>query len=499
MVSAFAGCAKTSTLALAAPRVRVPALALAFNRKIAKELDGKLPGNFSCKTLNGLGYGAWARALPAVAKFTIDDRKLGKLVSSVAKDRKVSLPGQQWDDIRRLVSRAMQAGITPGDQGTPLTADTPAEWRELAEDLWITSEDFDFVFDLAHEVLEHSITLARAGTISFDDQVYCPVVLGGRWPQFPVVFVDEAQDLSPLNHAMLARALRQDGKLVAVGDPKQAIYGFRGADTQSMQTMRRLRASWRDLPLATTFRCPKVIVARQQHHAQGFTAWPTNAEGRVASLAQGEAQTWTWVDVMALAQVPGTHVPSIAVLCRNNAPLLALGFKLLRQGVGIVMLGRDIGKGLVALSRKIAPDDSTPADTFAGLLTEWLDHELGLAAANDQPERVSGLHDRAECLRAVLGQGVRDAGELRRALDRLFAREDGLVSLATGHKAKGLEWDLVLHLDPWRIPSRHAREAAQTGDRRQLEQEMNLRYVIETRTRHTLVNADLEAFAGDQG
>src|ERR1700683_577875 len=123
MVNAFAGCAKSSTLALAAPGIKVPALALAFNKKIAKDLEPRLPGNFTVKTLNGLGFGAWIRANPG-AKFTIDDRKLGKLVSTVARERKIDLSSDQWDQLRRLVSGVMLAGITPGDQGTPLAPDT---------------------------------------------------------------------------------------------------------------------------------------------------------------------------------------------------------------------------------------------------------------------------------------------------------------------------------------------------------------------------------------
>src|SRR5215831_2747290 len=62
MVEAGAGCAKTSTLTMASSRVKVPGLAIAFNKSIATELEKRLPGNFSCKTMNGLGHGAWARS-----------------------------------------------------------------------------------------------------------------------------------------------------------------------------------------------------------------------------------------------------------------------------------------------------------------------------------------------------------------------------------------------------------------------------------------------------
>ena len=76
--------------------------------------------------------------------------------------------------------------------------------------------------------------------------------------------------------------------------------------------------------------------------------------------------------------------------------------------------------------------------------------------------------------------------------------DDDYLVLSTIHSAKGLEWDLVLHLDPWRVPSKYARKAAALGDATALAQEWNLKYVCETRTRHTLIEADLADFqSGD--
>ncbi len=505
MVSAYAGCAKTSTLELAAGQVRVPALALAFNKKIASEMAGRMPGNFKVQTMNGLGFGAWLRANSGV-QAKIDPQKLGKLVTQVAKDRRVQLSSDQWDGLRQLVSGAMLAGIVPAGAGPEgFLPDDRASWKDgVADGLGMFDDDFDLVYDLAREVLEQDIALAKQGVMSFDDQVYCSTMLGGRFPLYPVVFVDEAQDLSPLNHAMLAKCVRPDGRLVAVGDEKQAIYAFRGASGDSMTRIRALRPQWVHRPLATTFRCPKAIVARQQAHAPGFRAWHTNAEGRVASLAAAAAEPetylhpekhigWGWQDLQE-ARGPDGDAVSLAILCRNNGPLMSMAFKLLRRGIGVVMLGRDIGKGLTALARKLASDDTMPIDQVMGKLLDWETGETSLALANGREEKVAGIIDRAECLRAVAGAGARDAGELRGLLTKLFAREEGQVTLGSIHRAKGLEWDVVLHLDPWRIPSKWAREAAKAGDPVQLGQEFNLRYVCETRTRHTLLQASLEDF-----
>lgn len=502
---AYAGTAKSTSIQMAAPRVRVPAIALAFNKKIAMELQPRLPANFKVQTFNGFGHSAWARALPGINRMELDERKLGKLVSQVAKDRKVDLSAEQWNQLRRLVSGAMLAGITPGGEGLPLASDDPETWWEVADGLWMLRDDFDFLSDMAHEVLERNNQLSRQGIISFDDQIYASACLGGKFPQFPAMFVDEAQDLSPLNHHQLAQAMRPDGKLVAVGDPRQAIYAFRGADSQSMINLRKLRPEWQERRLTLTFRCPKIVVARNQAHAPGFTAFHTNAEGRFERFRSPEVDGlvgsdgmslggWDWSTLQKALPKPGA---SLAILCRNNGPLLGLAFKLLRRQIGVSMLGRDLGKSLIALARKLAPEDHQSTAEVAGAVRDWQEREVSFAMASGNEHRVSGINDRAECLLAVIqGSEARDAREVRQAIERLFAGNGTQVVLGSIHRSKGLEWDCVLHLDSWRIPSKYAKEAALAGDPRQMEQEWNLKYVCETRSKHTLLEGNLGDFIG---
>lgn len=489
MISAYAGCAKSSSLALLAQRVNVPALALAFNKRIADELKPRLPGHFTVRTLNGLGHQAWSRQLRG-AQVTLDDRKLGKLVTQVSKDLGLDLSSDQWESVRWLVTKAMQSGLSPANEGQPLVQDTPQVWQDLAVDAGLSSDESERASQLARQVLIASIEQAKAGTISFDDQIYCPTILGGSWHPYPFLAVDESQDLSPLNHRMIE--LASNGRIAAVGDSRQAIYAFRGADSESMTNLRLLRPNWTDLPLTMTFRCPKLIVERQQRHAPGFRYAPANVPGRFErgrELFDAEGGwSWEWLEQLAQGE-------SLAVLCRNNAPLLSLAFKLLRRSVPVVMAGRDIGKGLVAMTRKLAPSDSTPASQLLSALAEWESSERSKLLASDRPDALAGLEDRCEGLRAIAeGSQAKTAGDLRAAITTLFARERGRVVLSSIHRAKGLEWNTVLHLDPWRIPSKQARAQAKLGDRRALEQEMNLRYVCETRTQETLAEANLEDF-----
>lgn len=492
MIGAYAGTAKSTTLEMAAPGVKEPALALAFNKKIADELGERLPFNFKAKTINGLGHGAWIRA-NSLTSVNLDGRKLGKVVTAVARDQKIPLASYQWDEIRDGVRDAMMAGLSPDNIGQPLITDTLENWRDFLDPS--DSDDFPLYYDIGWEALRASIDLAKAGQMSFDDQIYCPTILGGAWEKYPRVFVDEAQDLSRLNHEMLK--LCSIGPIAAVGDKRQAIYLFRGADSNSMDNMRRLRPTWNDLSLTLTFRCPRIIVSRQQSHAPGYRAAPANIDGQFISYEFRE-NGWSWADLQRLMQdilIDGQPARQLAMLCRNNAPLVSMAFKLIREGIGCTMLGRDIGRGLIQLTTKLAKEDGTPIDKFVLLMDTWFDKECVIAITADKPDRVAKLTDQVECLRATIeGSNPKSAGELRSVLQRVFSRENGQVVLSSVHRAKGLEWALVVHLDPFRIPSKQALYADANGDPAPLNQEYNLRYVAETRTKHTLVNANVEEF-----
>lgn len=490
MIDAYAGVGKTSTLALSAPGIRVPALAVAFNVAIKNALQSAFPGNFKISTMNGLGFGALTRAMPEIGKgWRVEDKKLGKLLTEVGREWKMELSEDEWGEARAAVRQAMLSGIVPDDAGeSPLLADTDGNWEGIAEGLYWPDEMKTRLIPFAREVLSRSNELVKQGLISFDDQVYYSTCVLGRFQQFPVLMIDEAQDLSPLMHAMLAKSVRLDGRIIAVGDARQAIYGFRGADSNSLGAIRKLRSDWLSLPLATTFRCPKVVVKRQNSHAPGFRAAEAAPEGEFRRLAGRDSlEGWGWGEIEKSASGG-----SIAILCRNNAPLIKMAFRLIRQRIPVQMAGRDIGQGLIALSKRLFKENTTGPGEMLKAIDEWEETEGSKARLMQQEEKLSGINDRAESLRAVISLGeVVDAGALREALTSLFSRESGRVTLSTIHRAKGMEWDCVVHLDPWRVPSKQARES---GDERAMQQERNLVYVAETRTKRVLLWGDLESF-----
>ena len=483
MLSAYAGCAKTSSLEMLSQVLpKQTTLALAFNKRIATELTERVPGWFEVLTMNGLGHRVWSQAIGS--RLTLDDRKIGRITSALL--RSWDYDPNSWEGVRSLVSAAMQAGLVPKEftLARPLVEDTEENWADIADEKYLDPTDIEIARAVLTESINEAFGKGQALTICFDDQIYLPVMFRASFPKFSCVMVDEAQDLSPLNHLQVQMASSPKGRLIICGDPKQAIYAWRGADGKSMEKLRALRPNWIDLPLTLTFRCPKAVVERQQKHAPGYTAALGNATGKVLPLSD-----WTWRDLTDATSPTG----KIAIICRNNAPLMSLAMQLIKIGIGPVFLGKDIGKGLVRLVDKIVGKAglSYGQSQTQAAIENWRRTETAAAKAAKHDGKIAGINDRADCLLAVL-ESSQNARELKDRLKDLFEKTNGQVTLTSGHRCKGLEWETVVHMDPWRVPSNWATAAG--GE--ELEQEWNLKYVIETRSKNVLFLADLNKFLG---
>lgn len=461
LIEALAGAAKTTTLELLARSLPPQAtLSLAFNKRIAEEMTKKLPSHVTCKTLNSVGHFAWARVIGA-KRLTLNGRKSYELLKEATDKLSQSEKQELFPYFKSMldaIRKAKSIGYVP-EKHSNLSKGLVSE-AEFWEACEIDGDEVPpLQREIVNKVLSASIKFSYQGTIDFDDQIYMSALFGTTFDQYPLVMVDEAQDLSPLNHAMLARIAKQ--RLIAVGDRWQSIYQFRGAASDSMQ---RLQADFkmRNMPLSISFRCPRTIVALARSRAPNMQCpeWAiegsvTHHEDKFPTLA-GEA----------------------AIICRNNAPLFALALRLLRERRPVKLHGSDIGPQLIKLLKTICTGAGTRDPITA--IDEWVNKKL--ATAKDHQK--NSIADRGEALRVFAEEGGSLDGAVAYA-EAILAQE-GTIQLMSGHKAKGLEFDTVYHLDSWRIPSKHAKRSEENGNSEPLEQEANLNYVITTRAKRDL-------------
>ncbi len=441
VIEAFAGSAKTTTIVEGCKRVRVGLSVFygCFARRDREALERKVPGSTVVSTWNAFGnrvlmgrnrglrvdadreYKLALKVLPRNASSG------AKLLSKLVEQAKCQLV----DDVNGLIDLADEFECT-------------GEELEIAPTTWAR---------YAQEVLQ--LSTRNDGTISYNDQVWLPVYLNLQVPTFDVVFVDETQDLNRAQMELALKCAGDKGRVIAVGDRKQAIYGFRGADSNSMDRLiDRLNATV--LPLSITYRCPRSTVKMAQKYVPTFEAAPNAIEGTIN-------------ENVTLATLAKNVQEGDFVISRTNAPLVKICLAALREGKRAMIMGRDIGKGLAAMVTK------SKATTILELAAWLRAHEDREVARLEKAEKsTDAIIDQCSTLHA-LSEGMTTVVELNARLSVLFGEAEkkdlaNRIVCSTTHRAKGSETDRTWVLIDTYRPGRS-------------QEEDNLVYVAVTRNR----------------
>lgn len=460
LINALAGAAKTSTLVMMADyksMAQQQILCLAFNKKIADEMRARLPSNCVSMTLNSLGHRVWGQQLGR--RLSLSAKKNYSIIKDLIdatkrKDLKERLY-EQFQVLLKTMRFAKACGYVPEacqKQNKSLMTD----YEFFAH----TDEQLEeFEKQLIKRALLISIEQSFDATIDFDDQIYMSTLFPCGFPSYPVTMIDEAQDLSALNHAMLMKLVK-DRRLIAVGDPCQAIYGFRGAHEDSMPLLKD-RFSMTEYILSVSFRCPKLVVQEARWRAPHMQSPEWAKEGSITRFGK-----WS-VDDLPLDAV---------IICRNNAPIFSMAIKFLIDGRYAEIVGNDVGKALIKVLKKLAKPEAT-AD------------EVRKAIAEHETKQFSRVRDKAktrdfcQCLRIFCDHGdtLRDIIGYAEHICTM----NGPIKMMTGHKSKGLEFKNVFILDKHLLNLKEG------------SQDRNLLYVMQTRAQENLHYIDTENFASE--
>lgn len=458
LVSALAGAAKTSTLVLMAEALHGESiLCLAFNKKIAEEMKERLPTWCTSQTLNSLGYRAWSAFLRR--RLTVESRKTFFFVKdwikeNIPADEVQDFYDDEYQDVMEAISAAKTCGYIPDEYSSatptkPLMGDDEFfHWLD-----WTPSEDAQRCII---ECLVKSIEEAFQGRVDYDDMIYLSTLFNScTFPQFPIIMIDEAQDLSAINHAMLVKLARGKSRLIAVGDECQAIYGFRGAHEDSMALLKK-RFEMEELRLSISFRCPQAVVKEARWRAPHMQYPEWAVEGSINHLGR-----WTIDDIPERA----------AIICRNNAPLYRTAFRLLRNGRYPEIFGGGLTKRLTKIFESFG-SPYMPIDEVTLACEMWREQQL-LKRKDAGP-----VNDMYECL-LIFTAGAVNLSEVLKKVKDLEAAA-GPIKLMTGHKSKGLEFPHVFILDQDLLAPRG--------------QDRNLKYVMQTRAQETLTYIASDGF-----
>lgn len=465
ILEAVAGSGKTTTLIKALGLMKGFVFFGAYNKKIADEIKQRAPQRMGLfiSTMHSAGLKAWYKFAP---KVKVDDNKSRKQFRDMIAN-KMHLEGFEGV-VCNLVSLAKQKAI--GVDGIEI--DDVDAWLELIAHYDIDClGDENLVIKMAQALLRRSIKSSTV-TVDFDDMIYAPLVCGANFYKHDWVLIDEAQDTNRARRLLALRLLKLNGRLVAVGDPHQAIYGFTGADADALDLIAVATKAAR-MPLSVSYRCPINVVKYAQQYVSHIEAHPDAPEGIVRSLGD--------------AKLTASVVPGDVILCRFNAPIIENAYALIAEGIPAKVEGREIGEGLIKLINRWNKVRSF--DDLYNHLDEHFEKEAEKLRAKEQEQRIEALADKIQCIKVLANRVATIYPDMTNPVEvlvneikKMFDEKiDGkkVVTLSTGHKAKGREWDRVFWIQTG--PSKFARQPWE------LAQETNLCYVMTTRAKRELV------------
>ena len=337
----------------------------AFNNAIAGELQAKLKElkidwkRANASTLHSAGLRAWKYVAQNVK---VDGKKMHFVLDDMAEN------GQHEDAIAKhriwildAVSYAKQRAF-----GVLCSLEDVSEWFSLIEHFGLDESlpedngDGHIGIDelIAASIAAYKMSIERdVDIVDFDDMLLAPLIHNVRMWQKDWILLDEAQDTNPVRRALAKKMLKPTGRLIAVGDPAQAIYGFTGADSDALDIIKE-ELGCIELPLNLTYRCPKSVVALAQTWVPDIQAHKDNPEGIVRSIPFKGVAVPSFVSDADVGEgqvdIPDTELPfwqmetltrADVILCRNNAPLISTAFSMIRDGIVCVSKGAVLQDG----------------------------------------------------------------------------------------------------------------------------------------------------------
>jgi len=452
LVVSVAGSGKTTAVAEAARRKKDKGTVayFTFGKVAVAELERRLPAGSKVQTLHGLALGAL--------------HKMGHVEVDKEKGIRIAKAVERFDyKRRRVLMRAI--GLAKNS-----LCETKRDVRRLlhASEFFVPGGKENETAFVADVVEALSISLEDAGNVDFDDMVWFAARSEEARPRtYDWIVVDEGQDTNPAQIVVLGRAVAKGGRIVVVGDPKQAVYQFRGATSGAMGELMEAAGGVdpKEFRFPLSYRASKAVAAyvRKETTVEDFRALEDAPEGSVTFQSEERASSL----------LAGGWAPGDFVISRTNAPLVEHGLKALAQGIPATLLGRGLGEQLKFFVEGFP--GTTAAEVMRGAAT-WLSEET--AVLQESGESTAGAEDRFRCLQ-VLAEGVKTKEEIVARIDCLF-RDDGFASekqiaFSTIHQAKGLERDRVFVL------------RSSFGRGIETEADENLWYVAITRSKRDLI------------
>jgi len=298
--------------------------------------------------------------------------------------------------------------------------------------------------------------------------------------KYSFLFIDECQDLSRAQLAVAVKYGRRGGRILAVGDPRQSIYGFTGADIDSFNRVKEYTGA-EQLPLTTSFRCPKKIIEIAKTIREDISG---------IKVDEGVVNTILFNEVVNLAK------PGDLIISRIKAPLVILVFNFIDKDIKVKIHEDEVLEIINDLKNVFKQDElnviiSSLTNEFEDLKETVLKRGKWIIKKEaeriiDSTERnlyieneINYLETRLRFFNKKYEQWKDECPtilEILKKIKEYISATENPIKLSTIHRAKGLENERVFIIDYDKLPMSRLEQKEW-----EKVQEINLKYVAVTR------------------
>jgi DNA helicase II / ATP-dependent DNA helicase PcrA len=322
-------------------------LAITFTNKAAGEMRTRLE-NLLGPTANAIWILTFHAACGRILRR--EAQRLGYRSNFTIYDQadQVRLVKQCLEELERDPKRFVPRGIHAQISNAKNQLISPAAYRDRVSSFY--DQTVADVYDL------YQRRLFTSNAVDFDDLLMLTVDVLERFPEarerwqkaFRYVLVDEYQDTNHAQYRLLQILAEKHKNICAVGDPDQAIYGFRGADIRNILEFERDFGETKTVALEQNYRSTNAIlgaanaVIRHNRERKEKNLWSECGEGepvRVVEVEDEHAEARYVAAGIASAVEEGYSGSELAVFYRTNAQSRVLEDVLVRQAVPYQVVG----------------------------------------------------------------------------------------------------------------------------------------------------------------
>lgn len=484
LINAVAGSGKTTTLMLILEALGKDSnnLLCAFNVSIAEVLQSKIDkiGLVNSKAINlhKLGYSLIRDYLSYQKRWNITPNKIYKILNPELE--KLNL-GNLVFELQKNIHKEIISFCKLCYLNQLTASETDDTYRQIIQFnglYYIEDYCFSKAIELYRLYLDSTLAGIKKGLVDFDDMVCAPFYLDCvSNNNYDNILVDECQDLNNAQiniikiYSQGRSRSKKNARLIFVGDDKQAIYGFAGANSDCFSNIPiKLDIKVKKLPLSICYRCGQNIVSYAKYFNPTIEPNPNGHNGLVKTLLNF---TELLADIGSNDDITGS-----ILLARKNSQLIKSFFKFFKAKTLF-----KINKGQNSILDKIQDTliEYKKTVDFDSLSELLINEKIDLLEKSSKKNTQNQL-DFIECLLLLCEQSY----SYEEAIDWVnYLVDNGkrgkCLYGSTIHKSKGLEYKTV-YLVTEHLPLIHPNQQPW-----QYEQEINLAYIGCTRAIDNLV------------